>query len=466
MTDIMMTTSDPTTQGNKITQENSTDQTDPTNPPTQENATNQADTTNPVNQPDSTNTLWTGDFTIITIGSVISMLGNSLVGFAMSLMVLDYSNSPMLYAIYMVMFTLPQLVMPIVSGAILDRFSRKKMIYTLDFLSAAIYLIMGFVLFAGKFNFAIFAGVSLLLGAIQSTYMVAYDSFYPLLITEGNYQRAYSISSMLETLTVVMVPVATFVYDLVGIAPLMILNALTFFVAAVFETRIRHEEDYIKKRESEESTKETNHVKRMLLDVKEGMEYLKSERGLMAVAVYFLLNMMAAGAMDVLCLPYYKNTFPNGEYLYIYVFGMSFIGRAIGGGLHYKIKLPAKMKFTIAMAIYIIIAIGEGTYMYLPVNLAMVICFITGISGVTSYTIRISSTQNYVPDEKKGRFNGAFLLLMTSGMLIGQVTGGAVAEMLDERFAVLVFNMIALIGAVVIIGGNHKEVAKIYNTNN
>ena len=38
------------------------------------------------------NTLWTRDFTIITLGSVVSMIGNSLSGFAMSLMVLDYTS--------------------------------------------------------------------------------------------------------------------------------------------------------------------------------------------------------------------------------------------------------------------------------------------------------------------------------------------------------------------------------------
>ena len=82
--------------------------------------------------------LWTRDFTIITIGSVISMFGNALSGFAMSLMVLDISNSTMLYAIYIAMYTIPQLILPIISGAILDRFSRKKMIYTLDFISAGL----------------------------------------------------------------------------------------------------------------------------------------------------------------------------------------------------------------------------------------------------------------------------------------------------------------------------------------
>ena len=83
--------------------------------------------------------LWTRDFTIITLGSVVSMLGNAMSGFALSLLVLDYTNSPLLYAIYIAAFTAPQIIAPIFSGAILDRFSRKRTIYTLDFLSAGIY---------------------------------------------------------------------------------------------------------------------------------------------------------------------------------------------------------------------------------------------------------------------------------------------------------------------------------------
>ena len=59
-----------------------------------------------------TSSLWTRDFTIITLGSVVSMFGNSMSGFAMSLMVLDISDSTLLYAIYIAMFTLPQLIMP------------------------------------------------------------------------------------------------------------------------------------------------------------------------------------------------------------------------------------------------------------------------------------------------------------------------------------------------------------------
>lgn len=140
--------------------------------------------------------LWTRDFTIITLGSVISMLGNSMSGFALSLLVLDYTGSNLLYAIYIATFTLPQIVMPIFSGAILDRFSRKKTIYTLDFLSSGVYLVAALILSRGWFSFPMLALFCFIIGSINSIYYVAYDSFYPLLISEGNYSKAYSIASV------------------------------------------------------------------------------------------------------------------------------------------------------------------------------------------------------------------------------------------------------------------------------
>ena len=129
--------------------------------------------------------LWTRDFTIITIGSVISMFGNAMSGFALSLLILDYTDSTLLYGIYIVLFTLPQIIMPILAGPYLDRFSRKKTIYTLDFISSVIYAFAAFLLASGWFSFPFLAVGVFIVGSINSVYMTAFQSFYPLLITKG-----------------------------------------------------------------------------------------------------------------------------------------------------------------------------------------------------------------------------------------------------------------------------------------
>ena len=51
--------------------------------------------------------LWTRDFTIITLGSVVSMVGGTMTGFAISIMVLDYTGSILLYALFNICFQIP-----------------------------------------------------------------------------------------------------------------------------------------------------------------------------------------------------------------------------------------------------------------------------------------------------------------------------------------------------------------------
>ena len=66
--------------------------------------------------------LWTRDFTIITLGTVVSMFGSAVSGFAIGLLVLDYTSSVFLYALFMVCYSLPRIVLPLLAGPYLDRF--------------------------------------------------------------------------------------------------------------------------------------------------------------------------------------------------------------------------------------------------------------------------------------------------------------------------------------------------------
>ena len=409
---------------------------------------------------ENTNPLWTRDFTIITLGSVVSMVGNSLSGFAMSLMVLDYTSSSLFYAIYIMVFTLPQLIVPVFSGAILDRFSRKKTIYTLDYISSLLYLAVGLLLFNGWFNYPLFALFVFILGSIQSIYQVAYQSFYPMLISEGNFSKAYSVASMLESVTVFIVPVSTLVYNVFGIGPLMLANALCFFIAATVETRIKTEEKYVT---DQKATEEKNKIHQMLSDTKKGFEYLWQEKGLFFIALYFLFSSISGGASNVIYLPYMKANFAHGEYYYLLFGGFMMLGRVITSSWHYRNKLPVNKKFLITFIVYTTLSLINGALLYLPLSIMFILGFIQGCMGVTSYTIRISATQSYVPDEKKGRFNGAFNMLSVLGCLIGEGIAGVLSELMDMRLVVVLVEVVVFASAVLIMGGGRKSVAPIYN---
>ena len=83
--------------------------------------------------------------------------------------------------------------------------------------------------------------------------------------------------------------------------------------------------------------------------------------------------------------------------------------------------------------------------------------------SVTTYNIRISATQSYVPHERKGRFNGTFQMMCTTGMLLGEALGGGLSLLVDERMIMAVTAGCCAIVAIILIGGNKKHVSEIYN---
>ena len=147
----------------------------------------------------------------------------------------------------------------------------------------------------------------------------------------------------------------------------------------------------------------------------------------------------------------------------MFVMGFSLAGRALGGLLHYRITIPAPVRYGLALAVYIVINLFEGTFLFFPVPVMMLMCFIVGVCGITSYTIRVSATQSYVPDGRKGRFNGAFGMLSTLGALTGEFAAGAMTVFYPERTVLLFSMLLCTLAALVFIGGGRRFVAPIYN---
>jgi len=402
------------------------------------------------------NKLWTRDFSILTIGTVVSIFGNAFAGFAINLTVLDYSNSVFLFILFMVVFNLPKIIVPMIVGPFLDNFSRKKTIYTLHFIGTAIYLFLFFILKDGFFNYAFFLVMSILMGTIDSFYAVAYESLYPVLVSEGNFRKAYSVSSMIMPLSFVMMPIAAFLYERVGIGLILIVSACAFFFSACFETQIRVDETHLRK---ETGKYRFNEFTKGLI---EGVEYIKSEKGLIVITAYFFISMFSWSSSNLI-LPYFRNNPQLGVMLYSLVMGAGVFGRFIGGMVQYRFAFPKNKKFLIAVTVYISIGIIESGFLFTPVYMMTILSFIVGLLGVTSYNIRVSATQSYIPDAKRARFNGTFQMFMNTGMILGQLIAGALADVIPIRAVVIIFQSITFVAVFLIMLPKRHHVIPIYN---
>jgi len=400
--------------------------------------------------------LWTRDFTTLTMGTIVSIFGNTLSAFSINLLVLDYSDSVFLFVLYLVIFNIPKIIVPMIAGPFLDSFSRRKTIYTLDFISTAIYVTLFFILGGGFFNYFFLLVVSLGLGTIDGFYFVAYESLYPLLVAEGNFRKAYSVSSAIMPLSTVMLPVATFLYERVGIGQIFLVSAVAFFVAACFEMQIRADETHLRKNKEKYSLSE---FKSSFI---EGVNFIKGEKGLLVITIYFCISMFSGSAGN-LYLPYFKNAPHLGVMMYSLVMSGGVIGRFIGGLVQYRLDYPTNKKFIIAMTVYVSISVIEMGILFTPVYVIAGLSFIIGLLGVTSFNIRVSATQSYLPGAKRARFNGAFQMFMNAGVIIGQLSGGALADVIPIRAVVVAFNAIGLIASYAIMWRGRRHVIPIYN---
>ncbi len=415
----------------------------------------------------NTPSLWTRDFTILTLGSAVSMIGATLSGFAVSMMVLDDTGSTFLFVLFNVCCQLPFLICPLLAGPYLDRMSRKKVIYGLDFLSAGLYLLLFYLIRQGWYTYPIMLGANLLIGCINSVYSVAYESFYPNLITPGNHQKAYSVSTLLWDIGGLAYPLGAVLYETLGSPEyLFAANALCFFLAACFETRIRHRETHMAAAPRADGV---GTLKQFGRDFKEGVQYIAGEQGLLAITLYFMFSNFAGGGGE-LYLPWFNNhpelfaLWPVAAVtLYSIVSNFSSVGRILSAAVQYLVKIPRERRFAAALLVYACLSVLDMVTLYVPVPVMALLFFISGVLSVTSYNIRITATQSYIPDGKRARFNGAFQMLNTVGSIAGSLTAGALAEVMDERRVILLLNLVCLGAVYGFIYRRRKHVAAIYN---
>ncbi len=142
-------------------------------------------------------TLWSHDFTIITLGTIISAIGGTAMTFAFSLVVFDQTNSTLATGLFSALSVLPAIIVPIIASPYIDAFERKKFIYGIDAFNALLYFLFTLYLFIFDFNLIIYLIFSLMVVSTNSIYQLAYTSLYPDLIPQGFAQKGYSISSLI-----------------------------------------------------------------------------------------------------------------------------------------------------------------------------------------------------------------------------------------------------------------------------
>ena len=401
-------------------------------------------------------TLWTKNFTIITLGTVISAIGGVAMSFALSFVVFDNTGSTLLMALFAAASSLPQILLPVLLSPYLDNFRRKPVIVGLDYLSAGIYLLFGLYLLRHEFSLALYLLFSLLCSSIGSVYNLAYNSLYPNLIPEGFAQKGYTVSGMLyPTVTMVMTPVASILYTKLGLGVLCVGEGLLLAAAATVETRIKVEERV--KHGAKFSFQD------YVQDFKEGFRYLKKEKGLLRIYGYMPITQGISQATEPLIRAWFRTAPGLDITMYALFTTAQFIGRTIGGLIHYKFEIPPEKRFSLSYLVYVTYNLMDTALLWLGFPLMLVNRSICGFLGINSATLRESSVQNYLPDNMRAKINAVFNALYALVPTVLTVAVGALGEVMDYRLCVSLVSFAGLLPCYLIMWRGREDVKKVYN---
>ena len=401
-------------------------------------------------------TLWTKNFTIITLGTMISAIGGVAMNLGLSLVVFDQTQSTWLSGLFAAASMLPGMTLPILLGPVLDRVNRKHVVVGLDALSGTLYL--AFLLYIRRAGFAYGAYVlfSLVMGSIGAVYSLAYDCLYPDLIPEGFAQQGYAISGAIYPLAATVVtPVAALVYSRWGVEMLFLTEGVLLLTAAAFETRISYRHEAPKER--------APGLGQYGRDMLEGFRYLKKEKGIRHIYSYMMVSNATGGGAGMMAMAHFQSSSVLTTAMYGLLSSVEAIGRMAGSAVHYLFSIPEKKRYALTVRVYMLYDLCDGMMLFLAYPLMIGVRFLCGFLGSQTAAMRAAAVQNYLPREMRARVNGLFNVLFSLGQLVMQLTVGAMGEVMPYRVAAALLAGAAFAAILLFIVRNRKDVEPIYN---
>lgn len=417
----------------------------------------------------SNKSIWTKDFSIITIGTIISAIGGTAINLAMSLVVFDETASTWLTGVLTAASYLPGILLPFFFAPYIDSHNRKNIMVTLDFLSSIFYLLFYLYVRNYSFSYEIYLLFCLLTGGIGAIYSLNYEAFYPELIEKGMEQKGYAISSLIyPSVTALITPVAAVVYGNYGIEWIILGEGILLFLAAGCECFITNIDIHRKKkyREKENSGFRKKEKREYLKEYKEellgGVCYLKKEKGVRNIYLYMMSVNAIGEGNRLMTLAYFQSSNYLTTAMYSFLISAETIGRMLGGIGHYFIKIPVKKRYKITEKVYQIYEILDGTMLFAAYPVMIVFRFICGFLGVNTATLRQAAVQNYIPSQIRARVNGLFQVLISIGMMIIPLLTGALGEIISYPVISLLLGIISLFLIYQLIIKNQTEIRKVY----
>lgn len=407
------------------------------------------------------------NFLIMVIGQIISLFGSSIQRFSMSLYVLEFTGSTASFANILAISTLPYILFAPIAGRLSDRVNRKKIMVYLDFACAALIGGYALILFRGQDHAMIVGVVMFLLSVGATLYGPAVTASIPQIVEEEHLTSANGIVNQVGSIVNFAGPIlAGVLYGLLGIKVIVVINGISFLLAAILELFLELPEVMCTKESAADQVAVKGFVKQSLVDMKESLSYLKKEKKVVLgiIASFAMCNIFLVPILSIVA-PYFINMqLGLSAQIYGIVEGICVLGMILGGFL---ISVKPKL-----------FAIQKVHYTYLPMLVGVMVMSLLGfmklgnyalaglfaLSGMSimfslalSNVLALTFIQKEIPSELLGRVSAFSTAIATMSVAPGQLLFGQVIERGVPLGIILMGTTVLCVGLIMFVRWNIKR---------
>ena len=400
--------------------------------------------------------LWTRDFSLITLATVLGAAGGIAGEFALSFFVFDETGSTLASALVIAIQLIPHVFVPLAVSPIMDRLPRKAFLVAGDIACGVAYAALGIWLAFSGFSYVGYLVISLLLACLEAIDELAWTSIYPEVIPVGAEQKGYAVSGMLyTTLAVVMTPFAAVLLDTIGVPRLLMIQGGLAVAAALIENLVRVTEH-------ERTPSDQTGFSQWAADIRETAHWLKNEPGMRGLMGYQAVSNGLYTGYSPILIAFFRTTPGLSAAMYAFYSVAEFIGRTIGSTIQYKVKVPRERRFGLCLFVYLFYDCMDACLLWLPYPLMLANRAMCGFLGSNSLVLRESAMQRYIPERMRSRVNAFTGVYISAACCVFSVLVGLLGEVLDYRWCVTACGVVSLVAALVFVWHRRESVRKVF----
>ncbi len=362
---------------------------------------------------------------LLWFGQTVSWTGSSMSFFAIGVWIYETTGKASALSTILFIVAIVGVVTGPFGGVLADRFPRKTLIIVFDLIIAVLMCVIGYFAISDILTLTLLIPFALAFGIFEIAHWTTWSAFLGDVVKKHEVTKVSALFESAEAISVLIGPIGgAFIYSFFGLPGVILVDLITCFFGIATITLFKSKK--IK-------TKGKLNFKNTYFDLVEAYNWLKKQKGLLALVSILSIGNFLWGFTSVLIPPMILS-FTDARGLGIVE---SSVGLAFLVGSIISLRLADKLQGNLKVAIYMGLLGGLSLILGSLRPSIFLLCIhgiIAGVSGTVQYTVSSGAWLAITDENIRGR---ALALRGTIAQMLrplGVVIAGPLGDYLEFSF--------------------------------